>query len=251
MDIRRKPFQGILNIIEFNWHFYIIALICILSLYIGSLYVATTIYYIFTLIIFIIFGIISLSLLVSYYIYDYSRLYEFKWLENLENKKVINIHAGFDESSHIIKAKFPQINLTVCDFYDPKKHTEISIKRARTKYPPNKTNKIIKSNLLPFASNSVDHVLLIFAAHEIRDEKERRLFFEELNRIVKNNGSIILVEHLRDIKNFLAYNIGFLHFYSKKTWTKTLLGTGFKLHSENKLTPFVSHFKFVKDGNSF
>ena len=75
--------------------------------------------------------------------------------------------------------------------------------------------------LLPLPDNYADHIFLMFSAHEIRCESERKCFFEELKRVLKPQGTIILLEHLRDMPNFLAYNIGFFHFMSKSSWYNT------------------------------
>ena len=45
-------------------------------------------------------------------------------------------------------------------------------------------------------------------------ETERTLFFKELHRILKREGELVIVEHLRDLPNFLAYTIGFFHYWS-------------------------------------
>ena len=63
------------------------------------------------------------------------------------------------------------------DFYEPQKHTEVSIKRARKAYPPSPDTKHVKSTLLPLADKSVDNLFVIFSAHEIRDSNERISFF--------------------------------------------------------------------------
>ena len=60
-----------------------------------------------------------MSLLVSWYVYDLSNLYKLSWLfPNNDNIKIVNIHAGFDETSVLLSAKFPNAELIVFDFYD-------------------------------------------------------------------------------------------------------------------------------------
>jgi len=81
-----------------------------------------------------------------------------------------------------------------------------------------------------------------FKKHEIRDEKERILFFKELKRILAPKGEIIVVEHLRDTANFLVYNIGFLHFHARQVWIRTFKEAGLTIKSETKHTPFISIF---------
>ena len=98
-------------------------------------------------------------------------------------------------------------------------------------------------------SNSADKILLILAAHEIRNGNERIAFFKELNRIIKPTGQIYVTEHLRDTANFIAYNIGFFHFYSKKSWLDTFAKANLAISQEIKQTPFISTFILVKNGN--
>ena len=137
-------------------------------------------------------------------------MYEFIWMDGLGitgESKIVNIHAGFDETSCILKNKFPYSELVVLDFYNPAKHREVSIKRARKAYPPFAgTQPAIPENL-QLANNFADAVFVILAAHEIRNKDERIAFFKELNRVIKHSGQIIVTEHLRDVVNFVAYNI--------------------------------------------
>lgn len=196
----------------------------------------------------------AISLLTSYYIYDYTKLYTLDWLDpylNNQYDRAVNINAGFDETSYLLKHKFKPNEFLVFDFYDPKLHTEISIKRARKAYPSFPQTVEIATNKIPIAENSVDIIFLIFAAHEIRNELERIIFFNELKRCLKSNGKIIVVEHLRDTFNFLAYNIGFLHFHSRNSWVKTFNKSGLFIQNEIKFTPFLTTFILTKNGTAY
>jgi hypothetical protein len=53
---------------------------------------------------------------------------------------------------------------------------------------------------------------------------------------------VIVVEHLRDVPNFLAFTIGFTHFFSKAAWEKAFREVGFTSIHESKFTPFMSVF---------
>jgi len=185
---------------------------------------------------------ILLSLGVSYYIYDRSDLYQFDWLEKNKRNSLLNIHAGFDETSNIIRKNNPLSEITICDFYDPLKHTEVSIKRARKQFPNPEETVQVSTDKLPFEKESFDQVYLLFSAHEIRNFNEKILFFREVKRILKKKGQVHITEHLRDFPNFIAYNIGFLHFHSKKNWVKTFSEAGFTIVRETKHTPFISNF---------
>jgi ubiquinone/menaquinone biosynthesis C-methylase UbiE len=247
----RKPFQGVWNIVRFNWDFYVLAFGALVLLLLLTNYVDLIFRPYLIILAFLIFIPTFISLGVSYYVYDVSDLYKLNWIDDFvesEESQIININAGFDETSILLKNKFPNSELLVFDFYDPKKHTEVSIKRARKAYPIFPNTKSVTATYLPTLDNSVDKIFVIFAAHEIRNEQERIAFFKELKRVIKPTGEIIITEHLRDVPNFLAYNIGFLHFYSKPTWLEIFQSADFTLKNEQKLTPFISTFTLTKYG---
>lgn len=243
----RKPYQGIVNIVRFNWHLYLIAFGTVFFLFL----IATTLDTIVQTSIYalgiVILASIIISLMASIYVYDTSNLYQLDWIEvSNEEKIILNINAGFDETSVLLENKFPFVNLIIYDFYNPEKHTEVSIKRARKAYPSHPANKVIETTHLPLADSSIDKIMVIFAAHEIRNTQERTLFFKELHRVLKPKGQLYITEHLRDIPNALVYNIGCLHFFSKASWQSIFHQSGFSITHERKLTPFVSNFILTK-----
>ncbi|AXT21233.1 methyltransferase domain-containing protein [Flavobacteriaceae bacterium AU392] len=248
MEITRKKFQGVLNILSFNRHFYIIGII-VLAIIITTQFIWDNSIKWFLIAIFI-YGFLA-PLIVSAYVYDFSKYYKFEWLNKLHlkdaaNIKIVNINAGFDETSFIIKDKFPKSDLKVFDFYDKIKHTEPAIKRARKvsiTYPNTET---ISTNRIPLEDQSVDFIFLLSAIHEIRSNNEKTIFLKECNRVLKFSGKVIMVEHLRDCPNFLAFSVGFTHFFSKKIWKRVFKNAGFKLDNEAKFTPFMSIFNYNK-----
>lgn len=249
MDLDRKPFQGVLNIVRFNrWKYifslFLLLVMCCLYLNSNSLYQT-----IFLILILVLAFFLSISLLISYIVYDYSSLYQLTWLPNLEKQNVLNVNAGFDEISDFLKEKYPEITLIKSDFFDSERHTEPSIQRARKIYPPQSDVVLINTEKIDFESNKFDSILLFFAAHEVRNEQERIAFFKELNRILKPEGKIYITEHLRDWVNFIPYSVGFFHFYSKNNWSKIVHSSDLKIEKEIKTTPFVSTFILTKNGN--
>lgn len=251
MEKMRKPFQGVYNIIRFNWHFYVFAFALVLLLIFAANYLDEWPRLFLYLVSFLILSSTIISLLASIYVYDLSGLYRFDWLhkEHTENL-IVNINAGFDETSALLHDKFEHAKLIALDFYDPFKHTEISIKRARKAYPPFPGTQQVETTCLPVSDHSADKIFVILSAHEIRDEHERIVFFKEVNRVVKPDGQIIVIEHLRDVANFLVYNIGFFHFHSKTTWLRTFTEANLTVKKEIKLTPFISAFILEKNGDT-
>ena len=252
MAIRRQAFQGVWNIIRFNWHFYIMAVLALVGLA-GLARLVSIPGQILVLLAVAILVPTLISLLVSYYVYDISNLYQFKWTDQLKlkpNSQLANINAGFDETSAFFKERFPHCNLAVYDFYDPKKQTEVSIKRARKAYPPYPGTMNVSTENIPLKENQMDAIFLILSAHEIRNPVDRISFFKLLNKSLAKNGKIVVVEHLRDWPNFLAYTVGFLHFYSGKTWRDTFVQSNFELEKEIKITPFISTYILKSNGDT-
>lgn len=243
MEIKRRPFQGVLNILSFNRHFYVFGL-SVLTLIIANHAMIgwSDILYWFTIAAFL-YGLI-MPLIVSAYVYDFSGYYHFKWLQGTtEPKQLVNINAGFDETSFIIKSIFPASDLKVFDFYNAKQHTEPAIVRARKVSLVYPNTRQIKSDSIPLPDRSTDIIFLLSAAHEIRSFEEKVVFLTECKRICKPSGKIVMVEHLRDFPNFCAFTIGFTHFFSRAVWKKAFRQAGFSSFTETKFTPFMSIFE--------
>ncbi|KQK25888.1 methyltransferase type 11 [Chryseobacterium aquaticum] len=246
MEIKRKKFQGVLNILSFNRHFYIFG-IAVLAIIVISHQIFRWLDIMFWIIIIsFLYGLI-MPLLVSAYVYDFSGYYNFKWLKKCkidksEVKQILNINAGFDETSFIIKNNFLNADLNVFDFYDAERHTEPAIIRARKVSLVYPNTQQMKSNSMEMSDHSVDLIFLLSAVHEIRSNDEKIQFLKECHRVCKPNGKIIMVEHLRDFPNFLAFSIGFTHFFSKKIWKNAFKNSGFTTFEEVKFTPFMSIF---------
>lgn len=251
--ITRKPFQGITNIVKFNWHFYVIAAVTFSVLLLARTFVAGTLSLVILGDIVLVLISLVVSLAASFYIYDRSGLYKLNWLNFLRvppNALLVNIHAGFDETSNLLANKYPSAGLQVLDFYNPVHHTEVSIKRARKAYPPYPGTQSITTSDLSLQPGSVDYVFSLLSAHEIRNRNERIVFFKAMYHCLKEEGNVIVVEHLRDLPNFMAYNIGFLHFFSRKEWKANFDAAGFGIAKEIKITPFIRVFILHKNGTT-
>jgi SAM-dependent methyltransferase len=187
----------------------------------------------------------GLSLIASHWAYDRSGLYDFDWLAQHvpeSPRRIVNVHAGFDESSEALAALYPSADLRVIDFYDERRNTEPSIARARKARPATRAVETTGVDSLPLTDASQDFVLLFLAAHEIRNKGDRSKFFQEVRRSLRPGGRMILVEHLRDIGNALAYGPGSFHFHSRATWLDSILGAGLDVIREFKITPLIQVF---------
>lgn len=242
MELTRKPFQGVYNIIRFNWHFYVGFAVVLFGVLLLIPVLPDTVQQLAFWGIAIASITVVASLLVSWWVYDHSDLYLMPWLKTMPQGRVLNINAGFDETSILIEQLHASYELEIGDFYDPLKHTEVSIERARKAYPQHPKTIHVSTSRLPFPDKHFGACVAMLSAHEIRNDAERIRFFEELRRVLTTNGKIYVTEHLRDMPNLLAYSLGVFHFYSRRTWQTTFLAAGLTLTDEVKTTPFVTTF---------
>jgi hypothetical protein len=120
--------------------------------------------------------------------------------------------------------------------------TEASIARARRMHPCSQPAVKCKLDALPMPDQSRDTLFLLFTAHEIRDSVRRVVLFREAARTLTAPGQILLVEHLRDWKNFVAFGPGFFHFYSRREWLRIAREAGLTVEREFPASPFVQCF---------
>ncbi|HEX8327406.1 MAG TPA: methyltransferase domain-containing protein [Hymenobacter sp.] len=253
MAALRKPLQGLWNVVRFNWHFYLVALGAALVLAAGCVAAPPAVRHYLALALGVVLVPVVASLLVTAYVYDFSDLYRLSWLPvaPVANSALLTINAGFDEISPMVAQSYSPGSLQVLDFYDPARHTEVSIERARRASHPYPGTRAVDTRApLPLPSNSVDVTFAFLAAHEIRDAQERAGFFREIERVSKPHGRIVVTEHLRDAANFLAYTVGFLHFHSRRSWLATFAQAGLCVEQEIKVTPFVTSFILRKNGSA-
>lgn len=184
------------------------------------------------------------SLAASHWIYDRSGLYDLSWLRPLwpdDPRCIVNLHAGFDETSARLRAIYPRAKLRVLDFFDPERNPEPSIARARAAYPPNPEAVQVGAGDWPLEDGAADAVLVFLAAHEMRRPADRKELFAELRRITSPEGRIVLVEHLRNAANLAAFGPGFLHFLPRRVWTEETRPYLMPVR-EMPLTPFLRVF---------
>jgi SAM-dependent methyltransferase len=185
------------------------------------------------------------SLLVSHYVYDCSPLYALNWVGRELPKapqRWINVHAGVDETSHLLAQLFPTAVGEILDVHDPEEMTEASIRRARRTHRSLMRSKPADWRALPIANDTIDAAFLFFVAHEFRRDEARTQLFRELARVLRSDGELSVVEHLRDCANFLAFGPGFLHFFSRSKWLRTAAAAGLQVRTEKSITPFVRVF---------
>lgn len=243
----RSQWQGMMTIARFNWPFYIAATVVLIislsGLFLSSMFsvrffcgvaLAVAAYFVLG------------SLGISHFVYDRSDLYRWGWLDRalrgLNIRQAIFCHSGFDETSAELREKFSNVPWQILDHFDEKQMTEASIRRARIMFPPTPETLPARYDVWPVATKSSDLVLGLLAIHELRSETERSLWFKESKRCLRPGGRVVLVEHLRNTANFLAFGPGFVHFHSPASWRRCWEVAGFRLADEFCITPFVRVF---------
>ncbi|MGN6626426.1 MAG: class I SAM-dependent methyltransferase [Tepidisphaeraceae bacterium] len=243
----RQPLQGLRQIVRFNWPMYVFAVVAGAIGVTGVALLPLPLWARVALCLATAIGLFwaGASLVVSYWIYDVSRLCKWTWVPGVLREQPttwLNIHCGFDESTASLAALFPQSKGRPLDIFDAAEMTEPSILRARqirTGQPPAEPADY---RHLPAANASHDAAFLILAAHELRSPDARVALFRELHRVIRPGGQIVVVEHLRDPANFIAFGPGFLHFHSRASWQATFTDSALVVERALRITPFVAVF---------
>jgi hypothetical protein len=239
----RSHFQGVWNIVRFNYEFFVLSFLVVVGAFCVAQATNTVLLQVFSYLVSAGAFIATLvSLGVSWYVYDYSPLHTFHWLDSLipqTTGNALNIHAGFDETSELLLARYPRFSLDVIDFYDPLHHTERSIKRARRAQPPFPGTRSASATDLRLPAQHYQVVFLLLAVHEIRSRDERIAFLNQLKVALTDNGVVIVVEHARDLANFCAYSIGFFHFLPVRELCEDFATAGLQIKNRSRITPFV------------
>lgn len=239
-------FAGVRRVVRFNWPFYCLALLATAvaawALATRALEPGARLAAVVAL--GLADGWLLASLLVSHLVYDRSGVARGDWLPDDAVHTVVALHLGHDEVAGAIARRLPRARRVVFDLHDPTRTGSPSLTRARAAAE----NPAWPASLdaLPLANGSAELVVLAFAAHEVRDRTLRIALFAEVARVVGARGRAVVLEHLRDGWNALAYGPGVLHFLSRRTWLETFADAGLAVADESRLTPWVRSFRLVR-----
>lgn len=240
----RSRFQGVRTVARFNWPLYVAAVaVLLVALGVavsalpdalrlaGALAAAGALWFLLG------------SLGATHWVYDRSDLYRWSWLRALllrGDARLLVCHTGFDEVSGSLRAAFPEARVEVLDHFDAETMTEASIRRARALHPPAAGTLAAPFDRWP--EIQADLILAPLAIHELRRVGERAAWFSEARRSLEPGGRIVVVEHLRDLPNFLAFGPGFMHFHTAAAWRRSWEQAGLELERSSPLTPFLRVF---------
>jgi SAM-dependent methyltransferase len=223
-----------INVIRYNWPKYVVALLAVgagLAIPVPLVRVAAV-------------GLaawVAVGLAASWWVYDRSPLYRWTWVTELlpaPPERYLVLSTGLDEISATLADRYPGAAATVVDLFDPAV-SEASIRRARAHVPPEPSTVAGRPDRLPVPDGSQDAVFAAFAAHEVRDRRQRRAVFAEMTRVLRPGGRLVLVEHCRDAANIAVYGPGAWHFFPRGEWLRLAAGAGLARVGETTMTPFV------------
>ncbi len=234
-------------VVVFNWHFFLIAgLACVGGVIAIWLIPFTWMQIVIGLGVVAAVYFLIISIIASYLVYDHSDLYKLeRWPDRViprEANSATLVHAGFDPASRKLIEKYPDFQWTVLDFFDAGTTTETSIRTARKLFPPVQGEIQIKASDWPLEDSSQDVIFIISAAHEIRHDPERSAFFREASRCVKPTGRVVVIEQLRDLRNFLVFGAAVLHFLSYQTWKSSFEDGHLRSVDEFWMSPWMKTF---------
>lgn len=240
----RGRYEGLLQILRYNGRFFLLSAVAAALALVAALSQPMPGWAALGLLGFgvaVVAGSMS-SLLASHYVYDLSELHRWEWLRSRipPPASCVVFHAGLDEATPALRVLYPNTEIRVLDFYDPGEMTEPSIAEARAR--DGAPGEAARFDALPVTDAAAELVVLFFVAHELRRPDARERFFVELRRCLKPGGSVVLVEHLRDWPNALAFGPGALHFLPRAEWLRLAVGARLRVREELRITPFVRAF---------
>jgi SAM-dependent methyltransferase len=233
--------DGARDVVRFNWPTYALAVVvaaaCLLALPHGG--------WLAPLAVTALLGTVYLtvaSIVVSHWVYDRSPIADWTWLADwlASPARGLAVQAGFDATHGRLARLLPA--LTVVDLYGTPGVGGASVERARRLHPAS----VPALSALPSDAGACDAAVAAFALHEIRDADDRAACFRSLAQALAPGGRLLVVEHLRDVPNLLAFGPGAFHFLPEREWRRCADAAGLRLARSGSITPFVRAFLWTK-----
>jgi hypothetical protein len=237
-----RGMKGALEIVRFNWPTYVLAIVvmaaCLLVLPQGG--------WLALLAVAALLGTVYLtvaSIVVSHWVYDRSPIADWTWLPSwlASPARSLAVQAGFDATDGRLATLLPP-EITVVDLYGTPGVGGASVERARRRHPPD--GPVLPA--LPTDADGCDVAVAAFALHEIHDADARTSCFRSLAHALVPGGRLLVVEHLRDVPNLLAFGPGAFHFLPEREWRRCGDAAGLRLARSESITPFVRAFLWTK-----
>lgn len=189
-------------------------------------------------------GMTAAAVLTTWWVFGVTARTRWAWVEHAADRprRWLNLTTGFDDSTPILRQRLSGEGRTL-DVFDTTGGHEPALKRARRRFPP------VGASVAPTALDdqvepaSADAVLLLMSAHEAHGH-DRVALFRSAARALTPDGHLVVVEHLRDLANILAFGPGAWHFSTRGEWLAVAEAAGLGLTEESRLSPFVAGLVF-------
>jgi len=243
-----SKFSGVGEIVRYNWTQYL-AGICIVALLAGLARAAESAglapWYVMPLAAgaaLALWWLLS-SLVASWWVYDLAGIRPYNWLRQMikhQGGRWAYVHTGLDECGYKMRAAHGAGPGLILDTFDAATMTEASVRRARrVTADERRPDAKCRWDAWPNNDGQFDTIYFIFSAHELRRAIDRENLFKEAARSLAPSGQLVLVEHVRDWCNFLAYGPGFMHFWPEKEWDRLAVEAGLMVSHGGRKAGFV------------
>jgi hypothetical protein len=155
----------------------------------------------------------------------------------------LNLTTGFDDSTERLRTTVPGAG-TALDVFDPDRSHDPALRTARAAFPPRGVAVPVGALSTAVELGPVDVVFLLMSAHETHGA-ERIGLLSAARQALAPGGRVVLVEHLRDRANILAFGPGAWHFSRRDDWLRSAAAANLELVDKVRLSPLVAGLVFM------
>lgn len=204
---------------------------------------------------FIVFGLATILIMTYFLVMDLWSAHQIYDNQNISQRLIrlgelqpedilIHIDLGRRQLAIDLSRHMTTGRVTVIDVYNPQMTPGKELARARrqAKRPdpdPRLSWRDGKISLLPLADGSVPAVTMSEVASEFWQMGDRQQLFQEVFRILRPGGCILLAERLRTPTNLLVKGPAGLRLDPIANWEKLLLDAGFKIEKIVNLNDLI------------
>ena len=228
---------GVGRVVLFNWPKYVAAIALLALGVVAASYsngtVRLTLMLVCTL---IVYGFTA-SLVATWWVYDHraQRLYQSIANQRHDTAPWLLVHAGFDESHGRLQALLgpPAHQFDI----GPSRDRSRSLRRAHALCG---RDGVPVTGPLPVGDSSIGLVVVLFGIHELHSDSDAIALLREVNRVTVGDGAVVIVEHLIDVANIVAYGPAAWHFSSGGRWRHAVAAAGMFLKSSTRVGGLVT-----------
>jgi hypothetical protein len=192
-------------------------------------------------------GALSLTaaaVIVTWRVFGADAAARWDWVRSASARSTrwLNLTTGFDDSTGRLQAIVDGVGRTI-DVFDLTRAPDAPLRRAREAFPPAGLTVPVAGLAAVVEPASAETVFLLMSAHETHGH-ERHALFLAARQALGSGGRVVLVEHLRDLANIVAFGPGAWQFSRRDDWLRSASEAGLVLIDERRLDPWVSGFVF-------